>query len=557
MREQPPPAVRSSRVRRLCRWSRRSAHPGLELAHTATRELQCHSLIYGGVCVSLHTAVSRFLIVVILSALVAAQTAEQKTARYLDSIRKQPPLLLAFLHDIPKGGDLHSHLGGAVYAEDLIDFAASDNLCVDRTTSQLIAPPCDSCEKYTSKPSIRCAYGDHILYNQIIDAWSMRNWRPGDESGHDHFFATFDKYGLATHDHAAELVATIIDRAAREHVQYIEFMHTADGGAALELGMKLGGDADFAKMREQLLAGGLKEIAAATSQTLAEDEAKVQKELKCGTPDAEPGCNVTVRYLYQVLRGLPRAAVFAQIVLGFELASTDPHFVGLNLVMPEDWYVPIHDFNEHMAMLDYLHSVYPKVHISLHAGELAMGLVKPEDLAFHIRASIERGHAERIGHGVDVMQEKDPIGLMKEMAMKNVLVEINLTSNDQILGVSGDDHPLPIYMKYGVPVAISTDDEGVARSDMTQEYLRAVEGYRLPYPELKRMTRQSLEHSFLPGESLWVSTKTVFRPVTACASGTLGTEKPSSSCARFLAANQRAREQWKLEAEFAKFEKKF
>ena len=144
-----------------------------------------------------------------------------------------------------------------------------------------------------------------------------------------------------------------------------------------------------------------------------------------------------------MLRGLPQEAVFAQIVLGFELASSDPHFVGLNLVMPEDWYVPIHDFNEHMAMLDYLHGVYPKVHISLHAGEIALGLVKPEDLSFHIRASVERGHAERIGHGVDVMLEKDPIGLMKEMAARNVLVEINLTSNDQILGVSGDDHPLP------------------------------------------------------------------------------------------------------------------
>ena len=101
----------------------------------------------------------------------------------------------------------------------------------------------------------------------------------------------------------------------------------------------------FAKMREKLLAGGLKEIAAATSKTLAEDDARARTELKCGTPDAEPGCNVTVRYLYQVLRGLPREAVFAQIVLGFELASSDPRFVGLNLVMPEDWYVPIHDFH--------------------------------------------------------------------------------------------------------------------------------------------------------------------------------------------------------------------
>jgi adenosine deaminase len=225
--------------------------------------------------------------------------------------------------------------------------------------------------------------------------------------------------------------------------------------------------------------------------------------------------------------------------------------------MPEDWYVPTHDFNLHMAMLDYLHGVYPKVHISLHAGEIAMGLVKPEDLSFHIRASVERGHAERIGHGVDVMLEKDAIGLMKEMAERNVMVEINLTSNDQILGVSGDDHPLPVYMKYGVPVALSTDDEGVARSDMTHEYLRAVEGFRFSYPEMKRMTRQSLEHSFLPGESLWASTKIVFRPVAACASDVAGAEKPSVACQTFLAASEKARQQWKLESKFAEFEKKF
>jgi len=493
--------------------------------------------------------------IAVLSALAAAQTAEQKTARYLDSVRQKPTLLLTYLHDVPKGGDLHNHLDGAIYAEDLIDFAASDNYCIDRTTSRLLAPPCDSCEKYTAKPLIRCAYDDHVLYNQIIDAWSMRNWKPGDESGHDHFFAAFDKFGLASHGHVADAVASVINRAAREHVQYIEFMHTADGRAAADLGIKLGWDADLAKMREHLLAEGLKDIAAATSKTLAEDDARARTELKCDTPEAEPGCTVTVRYLYQVLRGLPQEAVFAQIVLGFELASSDPKFVGLNLVMPEDWYVPLLDFNEHMAMLDYLHGVYPKVHITLHAGELAMGLVKPEDLSFHIRASVERGHAERIGHGVDIMLEKDPIGLMKEMAAKNVLVEINLTSNDQILGVSGDEHPLPTYMKYGVPVAISTDDEGVARSDMTHEYLRAVEEQHLSYADLKRMARQSLEHSFLPGKSLWAETKPAFRHVAACGGDLAG--KPSHACAEFLAESVRATEQWKLERELAEFEKKF
>ena len=501
--------------------------------------------------------VSCSLLILLLSALATAQSFEQRTARYLESVRKQPPLLLAFVRDLPKGGDLHNHLDGAIYAEDLIDFAADGQLCVDRTSSRLLPGPCDSCETYTAKPGARCSYGDHVLYNQMIDAWSMRNWRPGDESGHDHFFATFDKFGLASHTHVAEAIAAATNRAGMDHLQYVEFMDTADAGAAAQLAAKIEWVQDFAKMRDALLAAGMKGVAAETGKRLAADDARSREILKCSTADAAPGCDVTVRYLYQVLRGLRHEIVFAQILLGFELASSDPRFVGLNLVMPEDWYVPLHDFNEHMAMLDYLHTVYPQVHITLHAGELAMGLVPPEDLTFHVRASVERGHAERIGHGVDVMNEKDPVALLHEMAEHNVLVEIALTSNDVILGVSGDDHPLPIYMKYGVPVALATDDEGVSRSDMTHEYLRAIESYRLSYADLKRMARQSLEHSFLPGQSLWADTKLVFRMARACVGDAAAPDKPSSACQEFLAANERARTQWKLESEFAKFEKKY
>ena len=481
---------------------------------------------------------------------------EQRTSRYLDSIRRQPSLQLAFLREMPKGGDLHVHLSGALYAENLIDYAAGDNLCVDRTTAILIAPPCDdSCEKYTSKPAIRCAYGDHVLYNSIVDAWSMRNWEPGEESGHDHFFATFDKFSLATQNHIGDALAEAASRAAEDHLQYLELMHTADAVQSGQLGAKLGWNDDFARMREKLLAGGLKGIVTATSKQLDDDESKMRSLLKCGTPEANSGCDVKIRYLYQVLRGLPREMVFAQILLGLELAQTDPRFVGLNLVMPEDWYVPMHDFELHMKMLDNLHGVYPRVRISLHAGELAMGLVPPEGLRFHIRDSVERGHAERIGHGVDVMNEDRPLDLLREMAQRKVLVEICLTSNDVILGVRGDDHPLLAYMKYGVPVALATDDEGVSRSDMTHEYLRAVQSYdSLGYKELKRMARMSLEHSFLAGSSLWASD---FRPVAACANDRAGAGKVSSACQKFLNANERAQMQWKLEAEFAGFEKKF
>ena len=506
------------------------------------------------------TRIARLLLIIACCASAAsaqsAANAEQRTVRYFDSIRRQPSLQLAFLRDMPKGGDLHNHLAGALYAENLIDYAASDNLCVDRTTSMLSAPPCeDSCEKFTSRPTIRCAYGDHVLYNSIVDAWSMRNWEPGEESGHDHFFASFDKFFLATENHTGDALAEAAARAAEDHLQYVELMDTADNVQSGQLGAKLGWDDDFARMRDKLLAGGLKDIVTATSRQLDVDENKMRSRLKCGTPEADPGCGVKFRYLYQVLRALPREMVFAEILFGFEIAQADPRFVGLNLVQPEDWYVPMHDFELHMKMIDYLHGVYPKVHISLHAGELAMGLVPPEGLRFHIRESIERGHAERIGHGVDVMNEDRPLDLLRELAKRKILVEICLTSNDVILGVAGDAHPLPIYLKYGVPVALATDDEGVSRSDLTHEYLRAVQTYVfLGYKDLKRMARLSLGHSFLPGSSLWLDD---FRPVAECANDHAGAAKVSSGCQKFLDANERAKTQWNLEEQFAKFEKKF
>jgi len=483
-----------------------------------------------------------------------AQLAEDETAHRLDAVRDQPGLLLAFLREMPKGADLHNHLAGAIYAESWINFAVNANLCVDRSTSTLLAPPCDrTCSAYANKPAVRCAYGDHILYNQLVDAWSMRNWHAADESGHDHFFATFDKFLMAEFGSDGDQLAEASARAADDKVQYLELMHTADGMRSAELGAKLGWDDDFAKMRQNLLNGGLRDIVAETRAQLDRDEAKRNQILHCGTPQADRGCDVAVRYLYQVLRGLPKESVYAQMVLGFELAQADPRFVGLNLVMPEDWYVPMHDFDLHMRAMDYLHGVYPKVHITLHAGELAMGLVPPDGLRFHIRESIEKGHAERIGHGVSVMEEDNAVQLLQEMAQRNVFVEICLTSNDTILGVSGQNHPFPVYRKYGVPVGLSTDDEGVSRSDMTHEYLRAVQNYGLNYEDLKGLARQGMEHSFLPGESLWSDAK-AFKMVGPCADAQPG--KLSSACQNFLNASEKAHMQWKLEEEFSKFESK-
>jgi adenosine deaminase len=88
-------------------------------------------------------------------------------------------------------------------------------------------------------------------------------------------------------------------------------------------------------------------------------------------------------------------------------------------------------------------------------------------------------------------------GLLAQMRDRQVAVEINLTSNDIILGVRGKDHPLPTYLAAGVPVVLSTDDAGVSRIDLTNEYFRAARDYGPSYQTLKAIARNALLRSFL------------------------------------------------------------
>ena len=194
--------------------------------------------------------------------------------------------------------------------------------------------------------------------------------------------------------------------------------------------------------------------------------------------------------------------MFAQALFGFELASADPRVVAINFVGEEDGHSAMTDYAEHMRMVGFLRALYPKVRVSLHAGELAPGLVPPEGLCCHIRLAVEEAGVDRIGHGVDVMYEDEPHQLLKTMADKGVLVEINLTSNDMILGVSGNRHPFATYRKFGVPVALSTDDPGIERIDLTHEYVRAAADYALAYADLKAARAQQSRIQFPAGVKL-------------------------------------------------------
>ena len=311
---------------------------------------------------------------------------------------------------------------------------------------------------------------------------------------------------------------------------------------------------DFGKQRQWLLANGLGTLVNRARIDLNNRVRTYRESLRCDSPtEAQPACNVTGRLMAQTNRVGQPEQVFAQFAFAFELAKAEPLVVGINLVAPEDHTVALRDYSLHMTMVGYLASQLPEVKISLHAGELTMGLVRPEDLRFHIRQAVEIAKARRIGHGVDILHEDEPFELMAKMKERGVAVEICLTSNDVILNVKGADHPLPDYLKAGVPVVLASDDEGVARIDLSNEFLRAVRDYGLTYPELKRLARNSLEYSFLPGESLWRS-NAPYIMASACSADAPGMRTPSESCGKLLERSERALEQWRLEAAFIEFE---
>ena len=463
-------------------------------------------------------------------------------------------MLRQVLQAMPKGGDLHNHLSGSVYAESYLRYASDDGICVDSV--KLTITPCATPQQSAANPSAAATLVPastlfqpySSLYGQMLDALSMRQFRPVLESGHDHFFNTFGKFSAVSKTHVNEMLTEDVWRLASENVDYLETIFAPDFGRARDLMQFMKQGQSLAEMRTAIMQSGqVPPIITASRAVIDAAESRMRGDLHCGTPNAQPGCDSTVRYLYELHRGVPLQQLFAEMVVGYELANADPRVVGLNPVMPEDSYVSTHDFDDQMKMFAFFHQLYPKVHLTTHAGELVLGIVEPEGLRYHIRDSVMVAGAERIGHGVDITYEDDAAGLLKIMASRGVAVEVCLTSNDVILGVSGKAHPLRLYLAAGVPVALATDDPGVSRDDMTNQYMRAVQDQGLDYLTLRRLARNSLEYSFVEGESLW-SNHDYSKMVSACA------DASSNGCKPFLAANTKARIEWRLEQRLRDFE---
>ncbi|HLM69356.1 MAG TPA: hypothetical protein VK358_17585, partial [Longimicrobium sp.] len=289
-------------------------------------------------------------------ALHAQSPHETATARYMESVRGNPLALGIFLREMPKGGDLHSHLSGAVYAESYLRWAAEDDLCVNLAQSAILTRSCPVTAD-SLRPAAQIA-DTSSLYSALVDAFSMRNWTPARGSGHRQFFATFGRFN-ATDRRTGDGLAEVQQRAIRGGVRYLELMFTPDRSRARELGTAAGWTDDFGQMRDRLLAAGLRDVVRGARARLDSVEARRDTVLRCRTTRADAGCEATVRWLYQVSRGNPPEQVFAQIFTGFLLAEADPRVVGLNLVQPEDRARSMSDYSLQMRMIQFLRREHP------------------------------------------------------------------------------------------------------------------------------------------------------------------------------------------------------
>jgi adenosine deaminase len=458
--------------------------------------------------------------------------------------------LAAFTRALPKGGELHNHISGAVFGEALLAWAAEDGLCVD--VARLALAP--ACQPGGDLKPASTALRDEDLRSALLDSFSVRHPDFRDRSGHDQFFGVFSRIGAVSETRGGDALAFVLDSLGRQNTFYLEAMITPQGAAAAAKGAIAGWKGgDLAAQAAATRAQGLDALVPLVSAQTDALEARARTVMRCGQPDASPGCQVTVRYLYQTIRVLPPEQTFAQIQLGVAMVAADKRWVGIQMVAPEDHPNAVANYSLHMRMVDYLTDHGRKAPAALHAGELTLKVAPPSALRSHIAEAIRVAGARRIGHGVDFPHEDGAEALAAEAAAKGVMVEVNLSSNDAILEVRGKAHPVAWLRARGVPTSLSTDDAGLLRIDLSGEYARAAEE-GAAYADLKRSARNAIAFSFLAGEGLWSDPGTYARPARACA-GQLGAETPKPGpCAALVAASDKAREQWRHERLLTQFE---
>lgn len=437
------------------------------------------------------------------------QANEAATARhYAGLIAGSAPKLAEltmFFTQMPKGGDLHHHYSGSIYAEQYVDFLDKQGLCVNKqtyrieTNKDVIAAERAKPAKERNCLSSAEVYADDHTWRELVQRWSNKDFDnhgalqpPPDRL----FFQTFSFFGPVSNANFAEGLQELKKRAIAENVGYIETMFKMAPAVA---------NPEFDARAWQLVNddAALKVELNKWMDTLARDPAfnKTLGDFVAKIDEAAQGIDderFTMRYQTYVLRLLNPSQVFSSMIGAFKAASANGKIVGVNIVGQESTAVSMRDYTLHMKMFGFLKSVYPDVKVAMHAGELAMGDVPPEGLKFHIDEALVLANADRIGHGIDLAHETNALAIMEKMRKDDVPVEINLTSNDFINGLKDENHPITLYRKYGVPYVISTDDAGVTRHTLSHEYVLFASRYKPDYAEMKKASYNSIRYAFLP-----------------------------------------------------------
>ena len=127
------------------------------------------------------------------------------------------------------------------------------------------------------------------------------------------------------------------------------------------------------------------------------------------------------------------------------------------------------------------------LHVTIHAGEWGP--------APHVKEAIEEIGAERIGHGVRVLEDENIVALARE---RGTAFEVCVTSNYQSGVVNSlDTHPLMSMVEAGLNVTINTDDPSISRITLSHEYYTACKDLQMPQSTLKERIMAAAQAGFL------------------------------------------------------------
>jgi len=428
----------------------------------------------------------------------------QTVDRYFQHIRNNAAKLTAFFAEMPKGGDLHHHYSGSVYAESYIKWVVEKDYFINKRTLDVAekAPNRDTMWKSFSQLA-KSRQLDSIKF-VLIQKWSVKDYNGVSYPSDKLFFDTFSNFGVASRLNLDSGLLEIKKRAEVEHVSYIETMFTSlySPVNTADLSSQFNPQLEDLQTRRDV-AETQKQLAALYTQLIGRNIIPSADQFCADVARRHSSLHIddstfTMRYQTYVVRVLPPTDVFKSLVLAFEAANRSPLVVGVNIVAPENNEVSMRDYWLHMQMFKFCHNKYPAVKIAMHAGELCLGMVQPEELTWHIGAAVYDAGAQRIGHGVDMPYEKNCYSLMAYMKQKHIAVEINLYSNEFILKVKGDRHPITLYKDFGVPIVICTDDAGVLRSSLTEQYVLLAARYpAFSYSDIKKLVYNSINYAFI------------------------------------------------------------